>query len=119
MYLPSGGYSRQNGASALGAFKTGQVHFVHEAVHILSSSSASNSTRTYYIPLIKGSYLLIRGHHLSTFNRARKGRCKCEVYVMVQYIYNLQMSSFQALRPVFTPEKASPVSSQTLLRSEK
>jgi hypothetical protein len=41
------------------------------------------------------------------------------VYVMVQYIYNLQMSSFQALRPVFTPEKASPVSSQTLLRSEK
>jgi hypothetical protein len=54
VYLPSGGYSRQNGVSALGAFKTGQVHFVHEAVHILSSSSASNSTRTYYIPLIKG-----------------------------------------------------------------
>jgi hypothetical protein len=63
--------------------------------------------------------LLIRGHHLSTFHRARKGRCKCEVYVMVQYIYNLQMSSFQALRPVFTPEKARPVSSQTLLHSEK
>jgi hypothetical protein len=25
---PSGGYSRQNGVSALGAFKTGQVHLV-------------------------------------------------------------------------------------------
>jgi hypothetical protein len=48
-----GGYSRQNGVSALGAFKTGQAHFVHEDVQILLSSSASNSTRAYYIPLIK------------------------------------------------------------------
>jgi hypothetical protein len=53
---PLGGYSRQNGVSALGAFKTGQAHSVHEAVQILSSSSASNSTRAYYIPLIKGAW---------------------------------------------------------------
>jgi hypothetical protein len=32
---PLGRCSRQNGVSALGAFKTGQLHFVHEAVQIL------------------------------------------------------------------------------------
>jgi hypothetical protein len=33
---PLGGYSRENGVPALRAFKTGQVHLVHEAVWILS-----------------------------------------------------------------------------------
>jgi hypothetical protein len=42
-----GGYSRQNGVSALRAFRTGWVHLVHEAVWILSLTHAGGKEVIY------------------------------------------------------------------------
>jgi hypothetical protein len=44
---PLGGYSRQNGVSALRAFNTGWVHLVHEAVWILSLTHAGGKEVIY------------------------------------------------------------------------
>jgi hypothetical protein len=55
---PSGGYSRQNGVSALGAFKTGQVHLVFHS-HF---DQIRVITPTYLLPIYQYHLLLALGY---------------------------------------------------------